>query len=86
MTGKKIKWASHVTQMGGFAIGCMDVYGEPEYISTVPGFEKQDMYFKKYHNKEVKIMKIDDFNFIEKMDLVVMNPPCAGLSRLTRYY
>jgi site-specific DNA-cytosine methylase len=83
MTGKKIKWASHVTQMGGFAIGCMDVYGEPEYISTVPGFEKQDMYFKKYHNKEVKIMKIDDFNFIEKMDLVVMNPPCAGLSRLT---
>lgn len=75
----KIKWAAHVTQMGGFAIGAEMSLGEPSYITTVPGFEKQDEYFRIY-KKNVQYIKDE---FIEKMDIVVSNPPCSGLSRLT---
>lgn len=79
-----MKWIPHLTQMGGFAIGANEVLGAPEFISSVPGFEDKDKYLIKYYDKiEYRKIEKNDFSFKEKINLIVTNPPCAGLSRLT---
>lgn len=81
----KITWIPHVSQMGGFTLGAEKAFGyPPEFISSANGFEDKDIYLRKFMpDLEYRILKKDDFTFKQKVNLVVSNPPCSGLSGLT---
>lgn len=81
----KLTWIPHLTQMGGFALGAEKAFGyKPQFVSTVAGFQEKDQYHMAYRKGEKEvILQPDDFSYKEKINVVVSNPPCAGLSGLT---
>ena len=52
-----MKWAGHIVQMGGFALGAeKSLNTPPSYITSIPGFELQDKLLKEYSKWNCEIL------------------------------
>ncbi len=68
-----------VPLIGGFAHGAVQALGtNPTNILSYTGFEANDAYANDYYSETPKFK--DDFNGVNKVDLVVSTCPCAGIS------
>lgn len=84
----KIKWAPLIPLIGGFPLGAEKAIGhKPDHIISYEAFGKNDSHLCE-HWSDVPYVQIDNpehrsvLNEIEGYDLMVMTPPCAGLSML----
>jgi site-specific DNA-cytosine methylase len=88
-TTQKFTWAPLVPLIGGFPVGIESAFGTaPEAIYSFPGIGNDEHYVNYQQNtlgrKDVKFVTFppEDTSFIQKINLIVCTPPCAGLSSL----
>lgn len=82
-------WAPLIPLIGGFCLGAEKAFGKPpEAIYSFPGIGNDEHYVNYQQNtlgrKDVDYVILDsaDDTFLQKINLVVCTPPCAGLSSL----
>jgi site-specific DNA-cytosine methylase len=83
-----MKWAPLIPLIGGMPLGAEKALGTPpQFIASYTGFWENDRHYYHYQNnvlgRSIPYINLsEDSAFTADLDLVVMTPPCAGLSSL----
>jgi site-specific DNA-cytosine methylase len=86
---KAYSWIPHIPLIGGLPLGAEAALGTaPKFVSSLDGFWANDSHYMNHQVEtlqrqvEYRTIDADERSFIEKVDIVVSTPPCAGLSQL----